>query len=284
MKTEPKSLAGDDRAEGVQYPFVLVIALVILLGFTIAGVAQYAQSGEISQGIMPDTNSPFNMYEYTVIDGFPADPRYHTWGTVSGYQVSDDDVLDYVPYPTDEDPFMFVDEEGDRKYVHVIRDNSEYDPESTDIWKMYPDFVAIRRHQDTYFFWDNPWMNAAIPFTTIEESFSLNGTHGTTTNCSLVDFRLGDSQDSMFFNSSTGPGEYNFTSDLWGNNFRMFYGWSLFRLDEIDFWNAISMVLYEDIPFFDDTLDFLIHAFVIGTIVFVVFTMATRMTPFLGGG
>lgn len=275
MKAEKKALGKDERGEGVQYPFVLIVALVLILGFTLASVAQYAQSGEVSQGMFPDTSSPFNMYNYTYIDGVGTDDRFVTFGTLEGYEVTADDVVDYVPYPTDEDPFIFVDEDDDIKYIHIVRNNSEYDPESTDMWKQYKDFVAIRRNSHPY--WGSGWKNAAIPFTAIENAFMLEG------NVSTVKFRLGDSTDTMFFNSTTGPGEYNFTSDLWGNHFYIYYGWSLFRLDEVDFWNAISMVLYEDIPYFDDTLNWLIHAFMIGTIVFVVFTMAVRMTPFLGG-
>ena len=273
-----KLLEWDDRAEGeaVQYSFILIFALVIILGFTIAGVSQYAQSGEISQGMMPGQDYPFNLYNFTAIDPLAGDPRIVTYGTLSGFQVSDADVVDYVPYPTDEDPFMFVDDKGDRKYIHIVRNNSEYDPDSTDLWKMYSDFIAIRRHVDAYFL-GSDWDNAAIPFTTIEDCFSLNGTHGTMGNVSIVQFALSERQDNMFFNASTGPGEYNFTMDLWGNDFRMFYGWSLFRMDDVDFWNAISMLIYEDIPYFDDTIDFLVHAFIISTITYVIFTMAIKV-------
>jgi hypothetical protein len=275
-----KALEWDDRAEGeaVQYSFILIVALVIILGFTISGVSQYAQSGEISQGMLANTDYPFEMKDYTLINNTDGDDRSVDWVSgEEGFLVSDDDVLDYVPYPYDENPFVFVDSDGeDLKYIHVIRDNSEYDPESTDIWKMYNDFIAIRRQVDDLFFWKDSWQNAAIPFTAIEDHFD------NTTNASQINFRLGDMEDYMWFSvmdldTGEGGGTYNFTSGLWSNDFYIYYGWYMFRIAAGDFWNAVSMILYDDIPYVDDTIDFLIHAFVISTIVYVVFTMAIKV-------
>jgi len=273
-----KALNPDHRGEDtVMYPFVLIIALVAIMGFLLSGIMKYGESGDMSQIDYPEMAIPFGFYNYTTIDAEPSDPRYIDWGDEEGYQVSDSDVLDYVPYPTDADPFIFYDpDDGDTKYVHIIRNNRDYDPESTDIYKMYLDFIVIRRDPVNFFKFDDEWHNAVVPFTTMASSF-INET-----NVSVADFQLGDSQDSLFINA-TDPGFTNFTAALWDNDFYLYYGWSQFRLEEVDFWNAVAMVFYQDIPGVNPIINWLFHAFTIGTIAFVIFRMAIMMTPFLGG-
>lgn len=274
------NLRTDNHAE-VMYPFVLIIALVAILAFVMSGVSQYAQSGNMTSGDTINIENPFGMYNYTTIDADPLDSRYIEFdgGVLQGYKVTDDDVLDYVPYPTDEDPFIFTDDDGDLKYVHIIRNNRDYDPGSADIWKMYLDFISIRRDVANAIYWESgesDWNDQAIPFTVIDDHFNNN------TNASTTDFQLGDSQDTLFINVTT-PGQAAFVAGLWGNEFNLFYGWAKFRIEEVDFWGAISMILYADIPGVNDTIDFLLHTFVISTIVYVVFRMGVMMTPFLGG-
>lgn len=266
------------QAEAVMYPFVFVIALVLILGFILSGLAQYAESGEMAQGEYPGMSRPFGFSNYTTIEADSDDPRYIEFGTgEKGYLVSPEDCLDEIPYPTDGDPFIFweADDPDEKKYVHIIRHNQRYSPTSTDMWEMYPDFIAIRRHTGA-FDWDPQWNNAVIPFSALEANW-MN-----LTNVSVSEFQLSGSQDSIFINATTGPGLANFTTDLWNTEFNLFYGWSLFRLGEMDFWGAVSMVIYADIPGVDNTTEWLIHAFAIGTIIFVVFTMGTRLIPFLG--
>lgn len=284
MQGSERKLRKDTRAESVFMPFVMIIGMVLVLGFVINGLMQYAVSGQVSQGIYPSTTNPFGLYNYTTIAAYDTgDPRYVDFGDSEGYLISDADVLDEVPYPTDDDPFTFVDEDGDVKYVHIIRNNADYDPESTDIWEMYQDFIAVRRHTSTQVI-GAKWYDAAIPFQTIEDNFDEGSNDaGLEMNVSITDFRLGKSQDSLFINTTI-PGESAFISALWDNEFYLQYGWSLFRLEEVDFWGAISMILYEEIPGVHPVINFFLHAFILGTIVFVVFTMAVRMTPFLGGG
>jgi hypothetical protein len=267
MKNRDISLPTNTDAASVMYSFILIIAFVMILGFVLAGLTQYSTAGTVSQGVYPGTTNPFGMYNYTTIDCDLSDPRAIEYGLVQGYDVSPDDVLDYVPSPTDEDPFKFYDADGDVKYVHVIRNNRDYDPESTDMFKMYLDFISIRREVNDVTFWDDDWMNAAIPFSAIAERYDNN------TNASTNKFELGSSQDSLFINTTSGV-EEDFLSDFWANDFYLFYGWSLFRLEEVDYWGAIAMVLYQEIPSVHPVINWIFHGFVIGTITFVVFRMA----------
>ncbi len=281
IKALVKRLREDERGESVMQPFVLIIALVLVLSFIIAGISQYAVSGSVTQGEYPGMTMPFGLTDYTLIEPYDlTDPRIVDWGTEKGFNVTDDDVLDVIPYPTDDDPFIFVDDQGDLKYVHIIRDNADYDPESTEMWEMYRDFIAIRRHAGVWV--GDPWKDAAIPFSVIEANFDEGSDNSTYTNISLTNFMLTGSQDSLFINATI-PGEDAFVEALYDNDFMLFYGWSMFRIEEIDFWGAISMLMYAEIPGVHPLVNFLVHAFIIGTMVFVVFTMAIRMTPFQGG-
>lgn len=274
-----RRLAGDTvGSERVFYPFVLIFAFVLILAFVISGVAQYITAGSMAQGAYGALEMPFGLTNYTTILADDTDSRYVDYGDEEGYLVSDDDVIDEIPYPTHEDPFLFWPESDPEeiKYVHIIRNNVRYDPDSTNIWEKYLDFIAVRRHTGA-FDWEPQWNNAAIPFSELAANF------WNITNVSVTEFQLSGSSDSFFINTSDG-GYGNFTAALWSNEFNLFYGWSRFRLEEVDFWEAIAMVIYADIPGVDDTIDWFIHGFVIAVIVFVVFTMAIRMTPFLGGG
>ena len=141
---------------------------------------------------------------------------------------------------------------------------------------MYQDFIVVRRDPHNFLKFSDEWHNAVIPFITIANSYDNR------TNVSVSNFKLGDSQDSLFVNS-TDTTEAGFSAALWGNDFILYYGWSLFRLEEVDFWNAISMVLYAEIPGVHPLVNFIFHGFVMGTMVYVVFRMAVMMTPFLGG-
>src|SRR4030042_1300210 len=157
MKIDHHELRDDKSAEGVMYPFVLIVALVVILGFVLSGISAYAESGQVSQGMYPGLTNPFGLYNYTTIDALATDDRYVVYDGTQGYEVTDGDILDYVPYPTDEDPFIFVDpeDENELKYVHVVRNNRDYDPESTEMWEKYLDFFAVRRHPEAKFFWDD---------------------------------------------------------------------------------------------------------------------------------
>ena len=256
------------QGESVMPPFVLIVTFIILLGFMINGLMRMAASGEMGDIDLSDKTQPFGLYNFTFIE------------PTEGLVVDDDTVIDYVPYPTHEDPLIFTDEDADPdelKYVHVIRDNVNYDPESTDMWEMYSDFIAVRRDPHNLFTFGEQWENAAIPFSAFANNYD------NVTNVSTVQFQLGDSQDSLFINTTDSTPE-GFLTALWGNDFSVSYGWSLFRLEEVDFWSAIAIVLYDELPGVTPVVNWIFHGFVWASVTFVVFTMATRMTPFLGGG
>lgn len=255
------------QGESVMPPFVLIIVFILILGFMINSLMRMAASGNIGDIDLDDKTQPFGLYDFTFIS------------PIDGLVVDEDTVIDYVPHPTHEDPLIFTDEAPDPdelKYVHIIRDNVNYDPGSTDMWRMYKDFVAVRRDPHNLVTLGEEWDNAAIPFSAFADNYD------NISKVSTVNFQMGNSQDSLFINTTDSTPE-GFLTGLWGNDFTVSYGWSLFRLEEVDFWGAIAIVLYEELPGVAPVVNWIFHGFVWASVTFVVFTMATRMTPFLGG-
>ena len=255
------------QGESVMAPFVLIVTFILILGFMVNGLMRMAASSEIGGIDLSDKTQPFGLYDFTFI--VPTE----------GLVVDEDTVIDYVPYPTHEDPLIFTDEAPDPdeyKYVHIIRNNVNYNPESTDMWEMYSDFISIRRDPHNFVKWGDQWENAAIPFSAFADNYDNE------TKVSSVLFQLGNSQDALFIDTVDSTPE-GFLTGLWGNDFTVSYGWSLFRLEEVDFWSAIAIVLYEELPGVTPVVNWIFHGFVWSSVIFVVFTMATRLTPFLGG-
>ena len=55
-----KALNPDHRGEDtVMYPFVLIIALVAIMGFLLSGIMKYGESGDMSQIDYPEMAIPF---------------------------------------------------------------------------------------------------------------------------------------------------------------------------------------------------------------------------------
>lgn len=275
-----KSLIKDDTGnEPIIKPFVMIVTLVLMASLLVTGLSRLNAASDVSQGLLPNMSTPFGFSNYTFCGVFDMlDPRSITLDGEEGFEVSDDDVLDYVPYPTDEDPFIFVDDEGDKKYVHVIRANRDYDSESADRWEMYYDFIAIRRHVDNNKIMDplgafDNWDDAAIPFSALVDHWD-NSTYN-----SVVNFQLSGNEDSLLVNSTALTVE-EFEEDLYDNDFRLFYGWSLFRLNEIDFQSAAAIVLYAELPGVNPYVNWIFHGFIWATVIFIVFEMFTRIWPF----
>ena len=270
MRTDRRKSAikRNRQGESVMAPFVLVVVFILILGFMINGLMRIIVAGEAGDIDMSEKEVPFGLYDFIFI------------APLDGLLVDDDTVIDYVPYPTHEDPLIFTDEVADPdelKYVHIIRDNENYKPGSTDMWEMYQDFVAVRRDPHNLFKFADQWENAAIPFSAFADNYDNE------TMVSIVTFQLGNSQDSLFIDTTDTTPE-GFLIGLWSNDFTVTYGWSQFRLEEVDFWSAIAIVLYDELPGVTPVVNWIFHAFVWSSVIFVVFTMATRMTPFLGGG
>jgi hypothetical protein len=256
FKRKPYSNLG----EAVMTSFILIVTFVVLIAWVVGSLLNQMSSSAEMINQSDRIEEVFGAYNYTLID------------PDTGYSVTSGDVSDEMVYPT-EAPFIFTDDGGDAKYVQVIRDNVNYDPGSTDVWTRYSDFISVQRNKGTPGEVGSKWLGASIPFTSFAADYDNR------TNVSSIGFMLGNMNDTLFIETGSG-----FLANLWANNFTLYYGWSFFRTENIDFWGAIGTVMFAKIPGVDPIVDFIIKAFMYSTIIFLVFTMVTRIIPFLGGG
>jgi len=260
-----KKFKKDISAESVMKPFVLIFAFIVVLSFVIAGIGRMAISADMTEADYYGSESPFDPFNYTTI--WPEGGLNVTPG--ASY------ILDEICHPEDNDPLMFKDEdEDDWKYIHIVRNNIQYVEGSTNIWEMYHDYIAIRRKVDKIGGYE--WNNGIVPYSVIEDNYDNK------TNVSIVDFRISGKWDSLFINT-TNTSDEGFIVGLWGDNYSICYGWNTWRADDIDMWDAISIILIGEIPGVNPVLNFILHAFVYAVILFVAFTMITRIIPFIGG-
>jgi hypothetical protein len=247
-------------------PFVLILTFVVILGFILTGVTRLATSAELSRGMDPEFTNPYFDSNWTVIS-----PE-------AGYLVTSEDVIDEVGKPTYDDPFIYTDlEDNDDKYVHVVRDNAQYVEGSVDIYTKYQDFIVVRRNSLEPGSVGGEWFNAVIPLT----EFANPDNWDNSTNKSTVQFQLGKSLDALFIVTTNTTGA-DISAGVWSDSYELFYGWSNWRIEDIGLSEAIGMALWADIPGVHWLVNYIVHAFVYATIIFVVFTMITRIIPFIG--
>lgn len=263
MDRQKKKLRLDTRAENVFRAFILLLGcMVIFSAISLVLINHMAESANsINSGYTQDMNV-LGLWEYTLID------------PDTGYYVGTANTSNTMVHPLDA-PFQFTDGDHDDevKYLQVIRDNANFDPSSSDMWKKYKDFISVQRKVSKTVFFGSHWNGAAISFDYIANKFDTN------TNMSVVGFQLSGMNDTLFLNFTS-----NSTSLLWTNHFTLFYGWAKIRQDRIDFWGTIGMILACQIPGLDPKIQFIVSAFWIFGEVFVGFTMASRIMPFAGGG
>lgn len=261
-----KRLRFDIRAESVFRPFILLLGCMLI--FSIISLTLINRmsdsSSSVNTGISQDSNV-LGLWEYHLID------------PVAGIAITTAKTTNHMIHPKDS-TIIFTDNNHtpvDQKYVQVIRNNVNYDPSSTDMWKMYKDFISIQRKTTPSLITplNYKWNGAAISFEYIQNAFD------TKTNMSIVGFQLSGYNDTLFIKLAS-----NNTALLWANSFTLYYGWSNVRADKIDLWSSIWMILSCQIPGLNPQIQFVVSAFWMFGEVFIAFTMASRIIPTLGGG
>ena len=216
------------------------------------------------------------------MDPILANPYFDSNWTIidptSGYLVETADVINQVGYPTYDDPFIFTDaEDNDDKYVHVVRNNVNYEEGSTDIYTKYLDFIVIRRNSVDPGDVGGKWFNAVVPLT----EFAKEENWDNSTNKTTVQFSLGKSLDALFMVTTNTTGT-DIAAGIWADDYELFYGWSNWRVEDVGLSEAIAMAMYAQIPGVHWLVNYIVHSIVFATIIFVAFTMITRIIPFLG--
>jgi hypothetical protein len=142
---------------------------------------------------------------------------------------------------------------------------------------MYENFIAVRRNTVSPGSVRGDWMNAAIPLSAFADPANWNNV----TNTTVVEFKLGKSTDAIFLCTTNSTGS-DIETGIWTNEFQIYYGWSNWRVEDVELSEAIAMAMYADIPGVHWMINYLVHGIVGATMIFVAFTMITRIIPFLG--
>jgi len=258
----PRKFRRDTRAESVMRPFLILLGVMMLFAIIsttlihhMAGSAESVNSG-VSQSLLD-----LGLYEYELIE------------PDTGYAITTANTTNHMVHPHDSS-LQFIDDEGDIKYVQIIRDNVDYDPTSMDLWKRYNDFISIQRETSDLFGLVHSWREAAIPLDTVVAKFDEK------TNMSIVGFTLtGYNNDTLFFILPN-----NNSAMISANSYSLYYGWSLIRPERVDFWGTINMILTGEIPGLDSRIQFVLSAFWMFSLIYIGFVMVRSITPFLSGG
>jgi hypothetical protein len=233
---------------------VIVVMLMQQMSSSIVGINQ-GQSEE---------NSPeqlLGILQFTLIE------------PTSGYTVTTADTSQYMVHPKDA-PFVFNDtiHHNDHKYVQIIRD-SHINPREANIWSQYKDFISVQRQTGDMIGWGTKWQGTAISLQDVVAHFNWH------TNTSVISFGMGDTNDTLFVHLAA-----NDTSLIWANNYTIYYGYYDLRTTNVDLWGTIRMVLLMQIPGLDPTIQFLISGIWTFSMIFIGFTLISRIIPLVGGG
>jgi type II secretory pathway pseudopilin PulG len=252
--------------ERVFRPFVILLSVLAIFSIiSVMVMSQMAASQRDVNAGQAQTNFQLEAlggYQYTFID------------PIAGYVITTANTSNQMTHPKDS-TIVFTDTnhtDYGEKYIQIIRNNKNYDPQSSDMWKRYKDFISVQRQTDE-FFKANRWNGASISFDAIAAAFDWK------TNSSLVRFDLSGKNDTIVLIFPS-----NNSALLWANNFTIYYGWYKFRAQTVDYWATISMILTAQVPGLDYRIQFLITFIWMFSYVFIAFTLASRLIPTAGGG
>ena len=250
--------------ESVFRPFMLMLGVMALFG-TISVTLIQAMTGSaqnINGGIDKDNylSEIIGSTSYTLID------------PDTGYSITTAMTKDHMVHPKDATiVFTDADHSNDKKYVQIIRNNANFDANSTDIWKKYKDFITVQR--ETGALWSAKWNGAVVSFESIVSHFDWK------TNTSVVGFEMSGWNDTLFIHLAV-----NNTALIWNNAFTLYYGWSTLRAGKVDLWGTIGMILTAQIPGLNDRVQFILTSFWLVSLIFVGYVMISRIIPFISGG
>jgi hypothetical protein len=195
---------------------------------------------------------------------------------MTGYAITNALVKNHMVHPKDA-AIVFNDTThyNDHKYIQIIRNNSGWNPRETNpgTWQKYKNFISVQRQSGDMIGWGTKWQGTAISYESIVSHFDWK------TNTSVITFGIGGRNDTIFVHLAT-----NDTSLIWANNYTIYYAFYTLRGGTVDMWGTIRTVVLMQIPGLDPTLQILISGLWTFSMIFIGFTLITRLIPFLGGG
>ena len=255
-------------SEQLMGPFVLLASFILITIMVIASMAAFFQvSGgqwdEVPRTMMVGTT------EYTLRN------------PVEGWNITNDNVVDRWDHEADENVAFYEDDPGedDELVVGFIRDNAYFD--SSFAWArvgadsmLYKDFIMVY----TEFGWydNDEW---PISYETIIYNKVLNS------NVSVVEFGIRHNTTMALIITVDAPEEL-FATYLWENNFNVKIGIPDYDPDiaYTSMWTILGQVMTASLPEVGYEVNLIIGATVYAGLGMIIFTVISRMIPFVAGG
>lgn len=254
-------------SETLMGPFILMASFIVITIMVLASMTAFFQTASGSWEEITGTLL-VGSTEYTL-----RNPEL-------GWNITSANVTDRWAHEADENAYFYKDAPGedDQLVVGFIRDNAYMgDPlgigEMTDS-TLYSDFVMIYTE---FGWWDHDdW---PISYMTIQANRVGNS------NISVTEFGIRHNTTYALIITVDAPGEL-FAVGLWANSFNVKLGVpeGTDDLAGTSMWTVLGQVMTASIPDVTPEVNIILGATIYAGIGMIVFTVVSRMIPFVGGG
>ena len=254
--------------EQLMGPLVLMASFILITVMVIASMAAFLQTA----------SGQWDEIRGTQIIGTT---EYTLRNPVGGWDITSDNVTDRWDHEADENAYFYETEPGEDEQivVGIIRDNAYFD--STYAWErvgyesmMYEDFIMVYTEFGVWSMDDWP-----ISYETIIDNQVMNS------NVSVTEFGLHYDTTFALIITVDAAGEL-FRAGVWNSDFNIKIGLPDFEADiaEASMWTILTQVMTASLPEVGDEVNLIIGATMYAGICMIVFTVISRMIPFISGG
>jgi len=259
-----QDISGSERLMG---PLLVMSSFILITIMVLAGMTSFFNTASGNWEEVKGT-AIIGTTEYTLRE------------PVDGWNITSANVTDRWDHEADENAYFYEDAPGedDQIVVGIIRDNAWF--EHAVAWGhgydsvLYEDYIMVY----TEFGW---WANDdwAISYQTILENRVLNS------NVSVTEFGLRHNTTFALIITVDAPPDL-FGAGLWSSNFNIKIGLPDYNPDLADasMWTILGQVMTASLPDVGQEINLIIGATFYTCIIMMVFTIISRMIPFVGGG
>ena len=261
-------MLGQDKtaSEQLMGPFVLIASFILITVMVIASMAAFFQTA----------SGQWDEVKGTLMVGAT---EYTLRNPEQGWNITLDNVTDRWDHEADENAYFYKDEPGedDQMVVGIIRDNAyfgaTYGGRSFDE-ALYEDFIMVYTE---FGWWDNDeW---PISYQTILSNKIVNS------NISVTEFGIRHNTTYALIITVDAPADL-FGAGLWSSNYNIKLGLPDYEADiaYTSMWTVLGQVMTASLPDVTPEVNLIIGATMYAGIGMIVFTVISRMIPFIAGG
>ena len=253
--------------EQLMGPFVLIASFILITVMVIASMASFLQTA----------SGQWDEVKGTLMVGAT---EFTLRNPEQGWNITSANVTDRWDHEADENAYFYKDAPGedDQLVCGFIRDNAYMgDPlgigKSTDS-TLYQDFIMIYTE---FGWWDNDeW---PISYESILSNKVVNS------NISVTEFGIRHNTTFALIITVDAPADA-FGAGLWSNNFNIKLGLPDYEEDiaYTSMWTVLGQVMTASMPDVAPEVNLIIGATMYAGIGMIVFTVISRMIPFIAGG